>query len=125
MNPENQNQFITSNSPVPPPSFQSSTPETNTGGRKKTGLILVSLLILIIIIAVFFSLSSLLNKKEIVPQQNTQARITNTPAQIPEENIIPTTTVKDITPITNTADDLDSLQNDLNASIDGLDTQAI
>ena len=92
------------------------------GEHKKVGPIISALVILIIIIIIaLFVLASNVNK-QVVPVDTAMENIANDSAMQTDQNPAPSVSVA---PITNTADDLQSLQADLNASINGVDAQSI
>ncbi|MFA6295283.1 MAG: hypothetical protein WC666_02565 [Candidatus Paceibacterota bacterium] len=93
-------------------------PATNISKPKKVGPIIVALIVvLILVIVALYTFASSINK-ETVPVYDTSA--INVPAN---ENQAAVVTPEVVTPVTNTADDLQSLQNDLDASIKGVDSQ--
>lgn len=97
-----------------PVSFQS----TPTPEHKKIGpIIAVLVIILVLVIGALYIFASSVNKQS-VPVDNTIATDTSDPAQA--DNTTPAPEVK---PITNQADDVSSLEADLNASTKGLDGQ--
>lgn len=94
-----------------------STPSTGLeNNHKKIGPIVTTLVIvLLLIIAGIYIFASKVNQ-QIVPASDTTADATNQ-----KVSLASSTTV---TPITNTKDDLNSLQSDLNTSTTGIDAQS-
>ncbi len=86
-------------------------PGTIGGAPKKVGPIIMSSVVVLVIIAVsiYFFASRAEHSSVTAPTKQTGASTT--------------TTVQTVKPITNTADDPQSLQNDLNNSTTGLDSQ--
>lgn len=115
------NQFTPINNSMPtniPPSAQIPNSFPTTEKSKKVGpIIAVLVVILVIVIVALYLLASRVSVNSPVID-NLQA---NSTEQTPVAEIIP----QDIAPITNTDDDINSLQADLDASIKGIDTQGI
>lgn len=90
-----------------------------TGGckHKKVGPIVVTLVIVLalIIVALYFFASRI--DKRAIPADDISTTNSSTSTSI--------TTTKTVTPVTSTKDDVKSLENDLNTSIDGVNSQSI
>ena len=115
MDPQQQNQI---NPSVPPitPSLDTSGPTNN----KKMGPIVATLIIvLVLIIGILFMIASRLNKNT-TPIDS--ASVANSPILNTDNNVEPQTNIE---PISDTSDDLQSIQNDLDKSISGIDEQNI
>ncbi len=100
----------------------------STEKPKKFGpIIAILIVILIIVIVALFLLASRVTKNnqviEFNPEVLEKTSTLTTEPNIQDQNIkiIP----QEVAPITNTADDIDSLQADLDASINGIDAQSI
>lgn len=124
---DQQNQFQAPNqmnSTWPPAQQSNPNPIMNNlpdNKPRKFGLIIIIALIIVIIIALaIYLFSSKMNSNSAL-QSNTDTEVT-TPVITQDQN---NDTAKDIAPISNTNDDIDSLQQDLNMSIDGIETQSI
>lgn len=93
----------------------------STEKPKKFGPIIAILIVILIIVIV--ALYLLASRVSVTSQiiENTPANNTAQTMQTTNTEIIP----QEIAPITNTADDIDSLQADLDASISGIDAQSI
>lgn len=90
--------------------------DSKDGKSKRVGPIIVALIIvLLLVIAALYIFASR------IEQQTVPTSDTATAANTVNEN---QATIKMVTPVTNTADDLNSLQNDLDASMEGVDVQA-
>lgn len=95
-----------------------STPDTGGNGHKKVGPIIATLVIVIIlIIAALYVFASHVNQQAI-PTDNSTAQTDNANNTAPAPSS--TSTVQ---AVTNTSTDVQSLQNDLNASTQGVDSQ--
>lgn len=103
--------------PVTPPSF-GSTAFTPPHHRKVGPIITIFVVILIIVIAIISIFASRINKQDTVPaiQTNTVENTGNNVDQSASATI-------SVQPITNNSDDVQSLQNDLNVSTNGVDEQ--
>ncbi|MFA6078830.1 MAG: hypothetical protein WC779_03685 [Candidatus Omnitrophota bacterium] len=98
-----------------PPSFSANT----TGKSKKVGPIVVALVVvLILVIVALYMFASRIDKQNVLPADNASAL--NAAAN---GNQAAAMTPEIVTPVTNTANDPQSLQTDLNASIKGVDAQ--
>ncbi len=91
------------------------------GNHKKVGPIVAALVvILLVVIAALYMLSSKVKTPDLLPSNNNTAPIqsvSSTNNSQPAEETV--------APISSNADDLQSLQNDLDQSITGVDAQAI
>lgn len=88
---------------------------------KKVGPIVTALVVvLILVIAALYLLASRIDKQT-TPVIDTTSAI-NTPTVNESQTAAVTSTT--VTPVTNTADDLQSLQSDLNTSTQGVDSQS-
>lgn len=98
-------------------------PSLNGGERKKVGPIVATLIIvLVLIVAALYLLASKINQQSTpVPDFNTNNTVSQANASATETATIAQPTVPQIT---NTATDVQSLQNDLNASTQGIDGQS-
>lgn len=122
MDQQNQTSFPNPNEPIQSPAnpniYQNNLTDNNP---RKFGPIIVITIIILIIIAVGIYLFS---SKISTPDPTIQNNITveeNTPAITPDQNNVPET----IAPVSNTDDDVNSLQNDLDMSIQGIEAQSI
>lgn len=112
-NPSVSSGQITNN---PSPAPVSSVPNNTPAEHKKVGPIIGALIIvLILIIGALYLFASRINQEQ-VPVDTTVAEnnLNNTAAA---------TVPQTVQPVTNNADDVNSLQADLNASTNGLDNQ--
>ncbi len=100
------------------PNFSGAPDKSNKVGP----IIAILVLIIVIAIVVVYLLSSKVSVNAPAPENLSPV---STESIIAEENQDADLTPQEITPVTNTNDDLDSLQADLDASIDGLDSQNI
>jgi len=121
--PQSQTQQSQPTSSIPP--INTTSISYNSEKPRKFGLIIVIAIVVLIIIAVgiylFASSMSISNPvQENITGTNTQPVITN---QVVETQV--NYTPQDITPITNNIDDINSLQKDLDNSINGLESQSI
>lgn len=128
MNQQYQNQPNETDNPIPV------TSPIESNNHKKIGpIIVVLVLLLIIIIAISYLFSSNLSKSQSEnggQVQNSGGIVTteclsDPNCVIPTQTSIVEPTTKDVEPLTNTSDGLKEIQDDLNVSIDGLDTQGI
>jgi len=105
---------------VPPVNF------TPVNGHGKIGPIIVTLVIVILVVIgllyVFAPKSSPSTENSNTQQMTTDDQ---TPAVDTSQSLIPETQPSTIQSIDNKADDLQSIQDDLNMSIEGLESQAI
>lgn len=125
---QNQNSFP-SYSSTPPQNPIQTNPSLDTmspiNKPKKVGpIVAILVVILIIIIAGVYFVSK---QFEVVsPDTDTALNPVDETSDLSQINNTNTSVISEtIAPITNTSDDLDSLQKDLNSSIDGLDAQQI
>ena len=125
MDQQNQTAFPNPNepiqSPVNPNIYQNNLTDSNS--RKFGPIIVITIIILIIIAVGIYLFSSQISANSTV-QNNIAVEQTTpmtTPAIIPDQTITPEV----ITPISNTDDGIDSLQKDLEMSIDGIEEQSI
>lgn len=114
------NQFSSNNSAPGNTSPINNTPSTAEKPKKIGPIITILIIILIIVIVALYSLASRVSVTN--TSLDTSAVIDN---QMMSSASPTPVAPKDITPVTNTADDLKSLQNDLDTSISGIDTQNI
>ena len=88
---------------------------TTASKHKKVGpIIAVLVIVFILVIAALYLFASRLNDTQ-APLDTSQVAATNT--------VDDTISLETVTPITNTADDPQSLQNDLDAATQGIDSQ--
>lgn len=136
-----QKQYVPSQPAPTPAPIQSSTPVQSpapannivppnftvgnmpkSGNSKKVGPIVAGLVVIIILIVVaLYVLASRVNQQA-TPIDNTTA--TNNSIPTDTTPLVPATEVE-VKAVTGTADDLQSLQADLNASTNGVDAQSI
>ena len=115
---DQHNQPTPSNTPSNPENLNtpSSTPLQNT--NKKVGpIVAVLVVVIIIVIIALFAISSNVSKPAYtggVVNRNIPVQVNNVTAPAPE-----------VKSVTGTSDDLNSLQADLNASVEGVDAQSI
>ncbi len=108
-----------------PPINTTSVSYNSEKNRKFGPIIAISIIILVVIIVAIYLFAS-----QIGPSTTTQDSV-NTGANIisatPDQNTNTTVnaTPQTIAPVSNTADDVNSLQKDLDSSIQGIDTQSI
>lgn len=117
MDPQNTPQ----NYQIPPINPQPTTPIVTS--QKKVGPIVAIAIAVVVIIAVaIYMFSSRYTVVNPTTQQTTEtgANVNNA---VSEQNIV--TPEATVAPISNTTDDLDSLQNDLDSSIKGLESSSI
>lgn len=90
----------------------------NPGHHRKIGPIIVILVVIILVVIGLLYVFA--------PKNNSEtSELANIPAMMEDMTNVPSTTPATIAPVTNKADDLQSLQKDLNMSTEGLDTQSI
>lgn len=121
-----QNQPVPNTTPPIAPIVTHTIINTSGSGQKKVGPIIAALVIvLVLVIVALYVFSSRINDQAL-PVNGTAK--TNAPistvSTIPgNENQAAAITTIEVKSVTNTADDLNSLQNDLNAATQGVDTQ--
>ena len=109
------NNMPISNVPVNPASPAPQAPQHDDNGHKKVGPIIATLVIvLILIIAALYLFASRINQQSNPIDDSGTAVVENVPT---------TATTTSISPVTGTATDATSLQNDLNSATKGLDSQ--
>lgn len=113
-NPQPGNETVPS--PAPMPADFSGNHE-----HKKVGPIIATLVIVIVlVVAALYIFGSKLNKQSpIVPEQNTATSELSATDQMAGM----ATPTASVTPVTNKADDVQSINNDLNSALNGLDSQ--
>lgn len=121
-----QNQSFSSYSSTPPQVPQNPNPVIDTmvpvTKPKKVGPIVAILVAVLIVIAVAVYFVS--KQFEVVSPNSDTANATELQASI-DNGIIQTTPTPEVQAVTNTKDDIQSLEQDLNASLNGLDAQQI
>lgn len=118
MNP-NEQPIVTNNIPPTVPTVKPSpyTPINNNSHKKVGPIIAILVIVLVLVIAALYLFASRINQQTtLINAENTP--ITNT--SIPNNEAAASESVQ---AVINTSDDLQSLQNDLNVSTDGLDSQ--
>ncbi|GEM_PF-497665 len=134
---QNQTQPIINNIPAQPTNLPTQQPVANipTGSannlgsgnsHKKVGPIVATLVvILVIIIAAIYIFASKVNKQPLPNDNQTVGTVQNSQPIAPQTNQPVSASTDSVAPINNSADDLQSLQNDLNNSTVGVDAQNI
>ncbi len=87
-----------------------------SGEHKKVGpIIAILVIVLVLIVAALYMFASKINKSTPVPQQPVTSVV--------EQASNTAAATQSVQPVTNTADDIESIQKDLNSSTNGLDSQ--
>jgi hypothetical protein len=120
MNPNEQTMGNSNIQPTIPPTIppinSSSYSPMNSNGHKKVGpIVAILIIVLVLIIAALYLFASRIN------QQTLPVNTPITDMSLPNDN--EATVTQSVQSITNTSDDVQSLQDDLNTSTNGLDTQ--
>ena len=120
MNP-NEQPMVTNNVPPVTPTINTPSYSPVNNNHKKVGpIIAILVIVLVLIIAALYLFASRIN------QQTTPINTENPPVTktvISNNEAAATTATQSVPIITNTSDDLQSMQNDLDASMNGLDNQ--
>lgn len=123
MDQQNQASFSNQNEPIPSPVnpnvYQNNL--TDNKSRKFGPIIVITIIILIIIAVGIYLFSSQISTNSAVENNNAITTQENTLTITPDQNNVPEV----ITPISNTDDGVDSLQKDLDMSIEGIEAQSI
>lgn len=87
--------------------------QTNSGEHKKIGpIVAILVIVLVLVVAALYLFASKINKQTVTPPVTSATPTQSTAA-----------TIESVQAVTNTADDVDSLQKDLETSTNGLDNQ--
>lgn len=123
MDQQNQTSFSNQNEPIPstvnPNIYQNNLTENKP--RKFGPIIVIAIIVLIIVAVGIYLFSSQISTSSAVENTNTITTQENTPTITPDQ----TNTPEVIAPISNTDDGVDSLQKDLDMSIQGIEAQSI
>jgi predicted PurR-regulated permease PerM len=129
MDQQNQNPYspIQNNTAFTTPNQNPTSPTNNFSApkpRKFGPVIAISIIILVIIVIAIYLFASQINVNS--PTQDNINTGANTISSMNDQNNTTiNTTPETIAPISNNADDINSLQKDLDSSIQGIDTQNI
>ena len=116
-----QASYTPAQAPAPAPApVTTSMPAATSSEHKKVGPIIAILVIVIVLIAAaIYLFASRVNKEQPVPSTTAMTNDT-TPNDVPDNSAA---VQQSVAPVTNTSDDVNTIQADLNASTNGLDGQ--